>query len=125
MPVKEPIMKIPRALTEVSLNDVPKREITVPALLFAGAAGSLALGAYALVNHLRSDRSTSILKIAAIGAPVLMSGGLAYLGYRDWRGDRALLNGAVERAQEWIGDNTTAVSSRRGRPRKTRLAKSS
>jgi hypothetical protein len=80
------------AMKLANFSKFAKSDYFVPVLYFAGAAGGLAYGAYALVGHLRDQRpGTSAGAIAKIGAPILIGSGLAVLGARDLRAGRSLV----------------------------------
>ncbi len=67
---------------------LPDNETLLPILYFTGAAGSLAYGTYALIDHVRDVRKTnSAGNIAKVGAPMLVGSGLVFLGVHGlWSG---------------------------------------
>lgn len=89
-------------------QNLTKTEVAIPVLYFAGAAGSLAYGTYALINHLRDGHRYSFSNIAKLSAPALVGSGLVFLGVRDLRAGKPLAieayEKASEKAQEWMGD---------------------
>ncbi|MBA2480514.1 MAG: hypothetical protein H0V44_07615 [Planctomycetes bacterium] len=70
---------------------LPERSTLIPILYLTGAAGSLAYGTYALVDHVReSGARNSAGAIAKIAAPLAIGSGLVILGVRGFlkNGDR-------------------------------------
>jgi hypothetical protein len=67
-------------------------EYLLPVLYFAGAAGGIGYGTYALIDHWRgAQRGVTAGRLAKIGLPVLIGSGLAVLGARDLRGGKPIV----------------------------------
>jgi hypothetical protein len=81
-------MMINDTLNMIGTN-LAKRDVALPALCFAGAAGSLAYGTYALITHLRDRDRYNFANIAKFTAPALVGSGLVYLGISDLRSGRS------------------------------------
>lgn len=86
-----------------------QREVAIPVLYLAGAAGSLAYGTYSLVKHLKSVNGKKGTA-AKVGVPVVLGSGLAYLGVRDLKHGTPLI-------EELIASPRGAAGSKGGRSR--------
>jgi hypothetical protein len=97
---------------------IGESEYFLPVLYFAGAAGGLAYGTYALVDHVRGTSKASAGKIAKIGLPVIVGSGLAVLGVRDLRAGKPLIAEMMPSAPRSRAARKGGRSGRRGRAAK-------
>jgi hypothetical protein len=94
-----------------------ENEYFLPVVYLAGAAGGLAYGTYALVDHIRDRRpGTSTGDVAKIGLPVIVGSGLAFLGVRDLRAGKPMVAEMVT-SERRSRAGRRGASARRGRGR--------